>query len=325
MSSSVPLVAFTAVRPFVDVLRINNRDVGAVLLSVGLPDQPCEEELMVPVQAWYNFAEAVASELGDHHAGFKIGFYQSIASMAHGQHLKFSGATLGEILNMMIVDFRRVGNYATYKLTTDGYWATIEAKRNFKPSSRPVQIDAFSMGHMVQLVSHFAGKNWNSRKFRATVVAPDAIPLATLPRSSLSRASSKGASIRFPASWLLYCETGYRRLGQVTEKAGTGGFLLDIRRVIELHISDPSLTTEKFAEHVSKSPAALRRMLRSSGTSFKSELDVLRCKRARELLRASDKSIGSVGVEVGYPNSSSFARAFRKWSGMTPSVCREGD
>ena len=299
---------------------MNGHQVRPVLQSLGLPDY--EADLMVPVQAWYDLAEAVASELDDVFTGFKIGFRQSIATMSHGEHLTLESATLGEILNTMVVDFNRMGNYASYKIISDGSWVSIEARRLFRPSSRPVQIDAYSIGHMAQLAMLFAGDSWDASEFRATVVEPKAIPVSALPRSSLSRCSTKGASITFPARWLLFCVGGVRRQKEVALTKRRFGFLPSVRQVIELHLAEPDLTFEKLANYVSVPPSELRHRFTSAGTTFHDEIHTARFEKAKTLLSDTDMKIGSICREVGYSNDSSFARAFKRFFGLTPSQIR---
>ena len=273
MTVFVPMVVFSVVHPFIEALHAKQKDVGALLHSVGLPDGNSSPLEHVPVQAWYDFADVVASVLSDHHAGYKIGFQQSIKTMSDAGPLSFGQATLGEILSTMVIDFNRIGNYSSYEFTIIDNWAAIKAKRLFKPVSPPVQIDAYSMGHMAQIIGHFTGSNWDPLKFRVSVIDPSAVPLTALPGSSVTRATAKGALIQFPADWLLYCENGLRRQKISKTSATQKTFMNDIRRVIELHLSDQQLSIETLAVRVNKSPATLGRLFRQQETSFKSELD----------------------------------------------------
>lgn len=322
MAESIPMVVFSVVHPFIEALHAKRKNTAALLQSVGLPDERTSQIELVPIQAWYNFAELVANVLSDHHSGFKIGYQQSIKTMADAGQLTFEHATLGEILSTIVIDFNRIGNYSSYEFVINGNWAAINAKRLFNTRSQPVQIDAYSMGHMVQIISHFAGSNWDSQEFRASVVDPSAIPVTALPSSSVTKATSRAASIKFPADWTLYCENGYRRQKILRKVNKPDTFINDFRKVIEMHLSDQYLSIETLAVRISKSPATLSRILRQHKTSFKLELNTFRFAQAKKLLADSDAEIASIGAEVGYPNASSFARAFRQWAGKSPSEFR---
>lgn len=62
--------------------------------------------------------------------------------------------------------------------------------------------------------------------------------------------------------------------------------------------------------------------VRSTGTSIRDYLIEYRMKRARELLAESHYSIAQVAESVGYPGYYTFARRFKKRTGVTPSEFR---
>ena len=47
-------------------------------------------------------------------------------------------------------------------------------------------------------------------------------------------------------------------------------------------------------------------------------------KKAISLLKESEEKISDIGLKVGYINPNSFMRVFKKYTGMTPSECRNG-
>lgn len=65
-----------------------------------------------------------------------------------------------------------------------------------------------------------------------------------------------------------------------------------------------------------------RRMLGALGRGVAGELRRRRVERAKELLRATDVSLGQVGRECGFRSAASFARDFRQETGVTPSGYR---
>ncbi|MBD3894135.1 AraC family transcriptional regulator [Hydrogenophaga sp.] len=70
------------------------------------------------------------------------------------------------------------------------------------------------------------------------------------------------------------------------------------------------------------SARTLHRQLKQEGASLQSLKDEVRQQRATELLQRTQRPIKQVAQAVGFENEKSFSRAFRGWSGQSPSECR---
>ncbi|MGF1563680.1 MAG: AraC family transcriptional regulator ligand-binding domain-containing protein [Geminicoccaceae bacterium] len=79
------------------------------------------------------------------------------------------------------------------------------------------------------------------------------------------------------------------------------------------------------ASRLGASKRSLQRMLAQENTSYSLLLDKVRRVKAVELLRAPNAQIGQIALALGYADPSNFTRAYRKWTGTTPSVTRRGD
>jgi AraC-like DNA-binding protein len=86
-------------------------------------------------------------------------------------------------------------------------------------------------------------------------------------------------------------------------------------------IDRPSATA--VASELGLKPRTLNRLLGREGTSFIRTLEDARYERARRLLRESAPSVLSIAWSLGYADASAFSRAFRRWSGMTPTEWRQ--
>ena len=74
--------------------------------------------------------------------------------------------------------------------------------------------------------------------------------------------------------------------------------------------------------HLSK--RTLHRQLKEEGASLQQLKDEVRCERASELLLRSAKPLKQVAAMAGFRNEKSFARAFKGWTGRTPTEFRDG-
>lgn len=66
----------------------------------------------------------------------------------------------------------------------------------------------------------------------------------------------------------------------------------------------------------------LNRRLRAEGTSFKALLDETRYRIARQLLRDTQLPMQELAITLGYADVTAFIRAFRRWSGVSPTAWR---
>ncbi|MFN3712088.1 MAG: AraC family transcriptional regulator [Alcanivoracaceae bacterium] len=79
----------------------------------------------------------------------------------------------------------------------------------------------------------------------------------------------------------------------------------------------PSL--ERAASEMGMSGRTLRRKLAEQGTTWQQELDVVRERLAREYFARGGESVTEIALMLGFADSSAFAKAFRRWTGVSPS------
>ncbi|MFN3586708.1 MAG: AraC family transcriptional regulator ligand-binding domain-containing protein [Moraxellaceae bacterium] len=84
----------------------------------------------------------------------------------------------------------------------------------------------------------------------------------------------------------------------------------------------PSLET--VADKLCMSGSTLKRRLQQEGCSFQALLDEVRCTRALHYLDHTQMSVEQVAQALGYSDPANFSRAFRKWTGVSPSAWRSG-
>ncbi len=142
------------------------------------------------------------------------------------------------------------------------------------------------------------------------------------------------SAVVFAASWL------DRRLGSANaiahhrilqeidllEAQGAGDMVTQLKRVLRRLLLDGACQREARLETVADLFAlhrrTLNRRLSSQGTSFKALVDEARYDVARQLLRDTRLPVTEIAFVLDYTECASFARAFRRWSGTTPSDWR---
>lgn len=83
----------------------------------------------------------------------------------------------------------------------------------------------------------------------------------------------------------------------------------------------PSLDTA--ASDLGMSARTLSRKLAEDGTTYQKELDDLREKLAKEYFFRGGDSVTQVALMLGYTDISNFSKAFKRWTGLTPTEFME--
>jgi AraC-like DNA-binding protein len=96
-----------------------------------------------------------------------------------------------------------------------------------------------------------------------------------------------------------------------------------VRTVFSQRLELENCELEDVAKQLGMPPRRLRFELTRAGTSFSDLLSEFRYAVARKLLRTTDEPIENIVYLTGFSEPSTFYRAFKRWSGMTPVQYRE--
>ncbi len=80
------------------------------------------------------------------------------------------------------------------------------------------------------------------------------------------------------------------------------------------------LSIDDVAANFNLSSRTLQRKLKEEGSSFKEIVDAIRKELALQYLKDKNNQIKDVAYSLGYNESSAFVRAFKRWTGTTPSL-----
>ncbi len=81
-------------------------------------------------------------------------------------------------------------------------------------------------------------------------------------------------------------------------------------------------SVEDMARALAMAPRSLRRKLEEEGTSYRNLVENERKQMATQLLSSTDMKLDEMALQLGYTDTASFTRAFRRWMGCSPGSFR---
>jgi AraC-like DNA-binding protein len=122
-----------------------------------------------------------------------------------------------------------------------------------------------------------------------------------------------------PQSDLRLSQLLARQAGSILDTLPPSHGLLDrVRGEIRRSLSDGTLSLRRIARRCGLSERTLRRRLQDEGYRFREVVEDLRREQALFLIRAGNHEVAAIALQLGYRDPTSFARAFRRWTGATP-------
>lgn len=324
--SQLPLVRLNLLSPLLDHLRRRGVNTGPVLAAQSLTAADIgNTELFVTARKMYQLVEELAEVSGDPYFGVHAGEELDPFSWSPLRAAVRNSKTLAGVLIRFMEDAPQDESSASYTLRIDARRTTFREQRVTDGGVSPRHNDGFTASYLLKIVEQALGPRWDGGKVIVRVCDPGVIPQA-YKGVRVARQDTLGASITFPAQWLLSPLTpsagGGPGLKTTSATVPTTSFVRAFRQALEPHIHEFELDVARAAGICGISRRTLARRLKKHGTTAHRELEALRRSLAEAALRQPGYSISEVAAMVGYANPVVFSRAFKRWHGMTPSQYR---
>lgn len=181
---------------------------------------------------------------------------------------------------------------------------------------------------MMDMVRVYAGDRWSPHVVCTTL--PAGQPRSELERIFAANVSNGHAmtSIAFDAA-LLDRPPMRGAVASRPEKAephvpARDDEVATIAAVTDLALHEDYPRIEWVALKLGTTRRTLQRRLAAHGTTFHRLVEDTLARRAKVLLREGGMSITDIALLLGYADAAHFTRAFRRWTGLTPSAYRQG-
>lgn len=288
----------------------------------------------IPLERYLAFFEASAEVLGDPTLGLRLGFGMRPADFGPLGLLFAASATIRAALSTLSRSVAALQSGTMAALFEDNEFGVFVYRIDQLLTRPRIQDTDFTLAATLALIQTLAGPQWRPvkvqfdhptpsdiRPYRA-IFGPDvqfgqSVARLVLPRADLDR---KFQDVDQELVGILT-----RYVGDLASENACPGLLADrVRSVIWMRIHQDKLTVGLIAREFGMSVRSLQRELGREGTSFRRLLREQRQGIATAWLTSSSEPNGSISSAVGYADGTVFWRAFKTWTGRTPSAVRRG-
>jgi AraC-like DNA-binding protein len=95
-----------------------------------------------------------------------------------------------------------------------------------------------------------------------------------------------------------------------------------VRKILLRLLPSGEVDQEAVAKTLHRSVSSLQRQLRAEGASYRQILDETRVTLAQQFVREKRYSLGQIAYLLGFSDQANFSRAFKRWTGHTPTEFR---
>ena len=137
------------------------------------------------------------------------------------------------------------------------------------------------------------------------------------------RLSRPALEVRLPSADAFLLKRLDATLESMLEDVPSVDLAEQVKQRIRVLLSEKDISEELVALPFNVSPRHLRRKLSETFTTYEKLLDEVRMELAIKLIQENRLNLGRIAFELGFLDPSSFTRAFRRWTGMSPTAFRD--
>jgi AraC-like DNA-binding protein len=280
----------------------------------------------------YKLWQLAVEATGDPYIGLRVASYWH-PSAAHALgYAWLASATLKDALERTVRYYRMMTDKEELTLTEseEEFRLIIENPASDYPTA-PEDLDA-SFAALIHLCRMCHGESFNPRRITmGRPSLPDPAPFAEHFRAPIQYSGNENSVCFDKVDALTALPTANAEVARANEKIvqeylarfDRSSVAMQVRARLTEQLSSGHTTQESIADALHMSLRSLQRRLNNEDTSYKSLLDETRRELAAHYMAESHRSINEITYLLGFSEPSNFSRAFRRWTGKSPSAYRE--
>lgn len=264
------------------------------------------------------------------HFGLLVGQRRTLSSLGMLGDLIRCSRTIEEALKALVKYHPLQDRTAELELNVQGSVAILNFAVYANVEHADTICDAAIAG-LVTIMRELCGKDWQPVEVLLPRYRPAYLkPYRDLFRSPL-RFEEETAALVFDREWLAQPLTGgdrilvhvlESRLSAADEKKRVA-LKDELRRLLRLELLRKKGSAEYVATLFDMHHRTFHRRLKAEGTSLRIISNEIRLEIARQLLADTHIPLSQIAAALAFSEASAFTRAFRRWTGGTPTEYRE--
>ncbi|QYO67891.1 AraC family transcriptional regulator [Leptolyngbya sp. 7M] len=328
----IPLIRANVLKGFVTFLEEIGSPTQHLLVNAKLPPSALHKtESLLPFKQVIEFYAKAAYEAGCEYFGLLVGQRTQIADLGAYGRLLCQSLTLHDAIN------KGIHMIPTY---TSGEWYWLEEQgervwlcRNFVHGldAGLQHADHFSVMLSINLIRMAAGQQWRPTEVHfKTQHAPGLKSFEPLANAKI-HFEQPATAIVFPRSLLSLPLQNkgnhqdiqrYKDYELLHSSAPATSFSGSIRQVIAPLLREQQTDIQVAAELAGMSVRTFQRQLHDLDLTYSRLLDQVRFEQSLRLLLDPDIKLVNIASELGYTDAANFTRAFKRWTGLSPTEFR---
>ncbi|MCV2874595.1 AraC family transcriptional regulator [Defluviimonas sp. WL0050] len=320
--------AMLVLYPLGKAFALRGGDIDALLARNRIPlGALSDPAMLVEATACYAAMEDMAETLGDPYFGATVAIEVARKGTPGLREAASHAATLGDFLSRVIVEVSKQVDNVRYSLIVLPDVASLEILRTIRVLRPSRQLDAVGVAFYVTVIRQGIGGTFDPKDILVTVPTTAGLPPGFLPKQALVKSEINGLRISFPPQWLwtpfsLDWDLVEASRGEFAPDGTSEAPLSYLRSMLADNIAQHDLTLDVFAAICGLHPRRVQRILQAKGTSFSQMKDDVRQSVSEDLLSNTTLPISQVALQVGLSGPAALDRAFRRWTGKTPTGFR---
>jgi AraC-like DNA-binding protein len=304
--------------------------VARVLRDVDLPFALLEQrDMLVPLREQFRFLERAARETGDDYFGARLDQVVRTSELSAFGAWVCAAETLWQAIERAHAGLNGMLQTATQlTLELDGprarWWiAFLDTETDGRRHN-----EFLGVGYLIDTVRTYAGHRWHPDLVMSAL--PAGSPRATLESIFGANVSHGHAAPgitfdaallqrRLPSAPFMSASATHTNEPQVPAQDDDSA---TIAAVTDLALYEGYPRIEWVAAKLGTTRRSLQRRLSMQGATFNTLIEQTLLRRAKALLCEGAAPITEIALQLGYADPAHFTRAFRRWTGVTPSAYR---